>query len=1138
MSVSHLLHLRLLLEGVEIPVVAADVQSVPGSPAVAAIQIPANDFAMDMKPRTLVHLFSYDYHNTGFAGTVSVQQKGLRVAESPGLAEGEIAAVSGTDYENNEELSITDIENQGYNLIFGGEVMGISLQKTATSRGIVLQCADFSSYWDIALQYMVSGYSLGGGGMKARFGNYNTTLFRDFFRGSADIITRIMSTAPKSHKNLKGTLLGGLMNLIEAIGGTYFGENAVRGTNDFFSMAEIRLHLTQMVGANPFPSGDEKRLLRARGFNSLFRRSLSGLGKQVSIRAVLNALEKYIFHQVVPITSPRYIPSQLDPNEPSTETIKITQDKSARPIVGLARALQKHSNDLVERIEANIYSSVEANAVSDERGGLRNELVSMIKQAQKAEGVARSLGQRDATGGSTEGDFSGLPEAAQAFASASGRLSRVLTLSTSGGVVKLPTGGTSKANRAIRLLTEVRGLMRKVLSTKRQARIKKGFRQPDPPPRLLQQIYRPDVWMVAPPRCNVLFPELYTQFSYARDFNAEVTRLLLRTNDAMFGSGILFDGFYFSPSQLRGQRTGRANRGKAQDVGDRPAHIVKDMMEHELNTGVIPTFERMSDLNLHALRRNGHVKIDGKKIGFAQLAANHIFFQYRFRSRNLSVEGRFNPYFALGFPALVIDKYQSDDGLRTGSNPYDVERAILDEQEKGEGLGLEETTQAQIESAAARSIELLDELRKGREEAHYLGTPVSVSHSLNARMGGRTSIDMSYARTTNERMEFLGETKRVVKTARKNRKVTKISRVASLVEPKVGMRGPRGGEITEVKDITDVYGKKNRDKKPSNQRSAVTGEKLPRGTTLPLFVPSHRFVGRSRDRNLRVLVGVEQPVAHYGPTVVSMVGVSPDTQTTGDDATTLLMVSGYKITEEIWAYRRKEYDMPPEDVVFPPWYGEKYRTVQVGGLYNYFFGTGSIVDPLEVGLGGSSSEAVQYSDGQSEDGLAAEITDADDVGLGDAGEPVAVNSDEMIGPSIGSIEAGTSIGDAVYDLVNIYSKVKSEGADVNNFIRGYTWRPIATAMDILGTSDLDIDDKGNVVRGLEGFHSRAFGDYDDLRTLVSQEDASGGSRVLGLRLDGSEEEAAISARLDTRKEKRQVVLKYLHALLSSRGILG
>ncbi len=128
-----------------------------------------------------------------------------------------------------------------------------------------------------------------------------------------------------------------------------------------------------------------------------------------------------------------------------------------------------------------------------------------------------------------------------------------------------------------------------------------------------------------------------------------------------------------------------------------------------------------------------------------------------------------------------------------------------------------------------------------------------------------------------------------------------------------------------------------------------------------------------------------------------------------------------------------------------------------------------------------------------------------------------------------------------------YSQVKLNHYDVHQFIRAYTWRPIATMVDMFGTANLEISDDGEVLRGREGFHSRAFGEYDDLRQLVGQGEGNRPQRILGLDTRDQDErddsdsptrDERIAARMDTRKEKRTQVLKYLQNLLSSRGILG
>jgi hypothetical protein len=105
-------------------------------------------------------------------------------------------------------------------------------------------------------------------------------------------------------------------------------------------------------------------------------------------------------------------------------------------------------------------------------------------------------------------------------------------------------------------------------------------------------------------------------------------------------------------------------------------------------------------------------------------------------------------------------------------------------------------------------------------------------------------------------------------------------------------------------------------------------------------------------------------------------------------------------------------------------------------------------------------------------------------------------------------------------------------------------------VDMFGTANLEIDDDGEVVRGVEGFHSRAYGDFDDLRQLTQTRGQDRVGTILNLVTTDTNEAAEGAAatrasrdtekarRLDTRKEKRLAVFRYVQGLLSSRGILG
>lgn len=1160
MTTAQRLNLRCFAEGIEIPVISAVVGGQPNGPATCSIQIPANDYAMQFKPRTLIHLFFYDFYNGSppesevFVAGQGIRRRQERVDVDPDLA----GILPPETFESTPQQEATDSNNANFKLLFVGELMGVSMVKQPSQRAIVLQCIDLSSYWDLALQYQVSGFSLGGGGTQAAFTGAATTLFNSFLDGSGDIIIQLMEQPPKNFPELRGTLLGAIVHIIEAIGGVYFGRNVVRGVNDFFSLAEMRLHLTQMVGANPFPNRDEERLMRANGFGSLFHRSLAGLGKMVSIRAVINALQRYIFHETVPITSPRYIPPSENPNLPHVETVGIRDDPATLGLARVAARIKDSTNDLIRRQNA-ATDPQQVVTLSRSNGGLLTEFARLRNLCTQAARTAHRI----ATSNSSS-QFPGLFDAGpgvEANFAISGQRFEQMRIQNGGDLFQDPR--TLTGQRVLQLLDATLTGMDVILNSQHHRR---GTRtaanaQADKPQRLLSQIYRPDVWMVAPPRCNVLFPELYSSFEYGRDFMKEVTRLMLRTHSAFFGSDMFFDGWYMTPSRLNGERSGRPiGRGRVgidpPDLADAPAWFIRDLMHHELFTGIIPAFERMSDLNLHALR--GGSLTPGQRVDYAQRAADFIFFKYRYRQRVLQATGKFNPFFVLGFPALLIDKPLSEDRIRNGE--YDAALAanlsaqVADQQFSGLGELPPEQAQHLTEIRDVQEVERTLSLLEAQPNTHYLGTPMALQHMIAANQPiGQTSIQMGYARTTDEKSEFLGDTS--LRTRRRRRRdVTVNTTIAALSAPVVGAQGPRGGSITRVIDVTDRYNRRT----PRSTTRTVSG--LPRfttGTRLPLYVPSSSGLTLGRTAHgTRVIVGVEQAASEYGPEVAALVGAGGNI-----DATDLLVTfRAFTVYETLGAYVRQNVDIPAENLCFPPWYGSHYRSQRIGGLYGYFFGTGSIVDPLTF-LEPSTNLTSQLGSQLLEDvdqnrlrdpEVAAPFQDPNDSLFGQEAGPSAAQLNAPPGQEVTAGGTSTNqeitIAQAVEELTRIYSRVRQGRYDVNEFLRSYTWRPVASMVDMFGTANLEISDDGTVARGYEGFHSRAFGDFDDLRQLVRNVEGRPAT-ILGLSTRDvddprgreqtrSSRDATIAANLDTRKEKREQITRYLFALAASRGILG
>ena len=61
MPIGQHLKLRCFLEGIEVPIISANLSSQADSPAQCQVQIPATDKAYEFLPRTLIHVFFRDY---------------------------------------------------------------------------------------------------------------------------------------------------------------------------------------------------------------------------------------------------------------------------------------------------------------------------------------------------------------------------------------------------------------------------------------------------------------------------------------------------------------------------------------------------------------------------------------------------------------------------------------------------------------------------------------------------------------------------------------------------------------------------------------------------------------------------------------------------------------------------------------------------------------------------------------------------------------------------------------------------------------------------------------------------------------------------------------------------------------------
>lgn len=1008
------IRLRLFLEGVEVPVISASVQVTPNSPAVCSLQIPPLPNGMQFLPRTIVHLYFYDFEAANSPFPVMNGPTGTSTNQSPTAYQQQQPGGGPTPATGTNSVGDTpDIQNANYKLLFGGEVVGYQWTKNQARRSLVLQCLDWSSYWDSAQQW--NNTDLFGPGIKALFSGGSTSLFTDFLEDEGSAILRILQSPSIQYPKLQG-LLGGIVHLLESIGGSYSYGQTIAGDNIFFSLAELRLHVTQMITAyeqDPTAS----RLLSA-GYDSLLGRTLGGLGQQVTMRNAINALMGIIFHETYAQPCPYYQPGSG--NTPAGTVRTSIRSTDAAFIATNADSLVASLNDVLQVLDAGDTGGSNSTAATQ-------QLISTLTNAkQTCDSTANLI---------SSGGTPGTQPARALYTAASRSLAQALSAAPPwypGAAQNIVNAVESPVTAALQQMFQAQSFEAATTTSNPS------------PARLNQQIFRPDVWFSAPPKCNVFFPEHYDTLTYGQNWLQEPTRLLLKTNDEFFGEDELFDSFYYAPKGYTVQTGGNELQNLLQS----------GVLDHELFTGIIPVFEKMGELNIFGARSGTMTLGKAEHIGLAQRSTNFLYFKYRFAARQLQISGKFNPYLACGFPALVIDKYVSAEVL------------------------------AAYNQAVAQNGGVASDTLNRMLGAHFLCNLTEVTHSVS-QSSGETTCTGTYARQPNEGTEFLG----VVRPAQKVMAVSpdsasRVSIVAAITQPQVGTYGPNSGKITAVENVTQAY--------KGQSQPLYQGPKIA-GSTVPA---------------LNVTVGVSQAASVYGTVVAAYIGSPNET----------VQFNAYRITESVPRYTQQTVELPVEEYIRPGWYGDCWHPSLIGQVYQQFFGIGSITDQqLVTGTNGQTvSTGVALAQAQAALAQVSQATSADDPKAAAAG--------------LLALDQQSSIEQAVAFLVGLYSTVKTGGYDVDQFVSSYTWRPIATLIDMFGSSDLAFDLSGqSVIQGVEGFHSRAFGPYSNLFGLTTPAIAN----VVGIQRG-----SAASIKADTRARKQQAVKEYVAAIQQQRAILG
>lgn len=194
-------------------------------------------------------------------------------------------------------------------------------------------------------------------------------------------------------------------------------------------------------------------------------------------------------------------------------------------------------------------------------------------------------------------------------------------------------------------------------------------------------IFKPHIYTLPPPSCNVLFPNMYEGINYQRNFMAENTRMTLTPQviERSSLSALKLKVFkrpqevdsYF---QLITERAGKDNRTKRRPeiakYGDGEGQS-SQLQEFEFMTneerfkGISPAFQGLAPAPaMLSLSNQGKKGSDGKRTGgaprYLHNVASYEYYMNKFVSRGLSVEGVFNFRPVVGYPMLILDDSEAN----------------------------------------------------------------------------------------------------------------------------------------------------------------------------------------------------------------------------------------------------------------------------------------------------------------------------------------------------------------------------------------------------------------------------------------------------------------------------------------------
>ncbi len=1211
-----LLATKVFLEGQEVPCTSVQVRGGMKSPCTASIEIPYTDAAHKLAPRTLVHVFCMDSrYQSGLVATTAYARDGdtISVFRAAGAEQqgeqmrGEnIQSTSASD-DSDSAVIVDRNDLRNYKLMFVGEVVRYQYNKVGSLRRIVLICQDFTRYWQDAKLYW--------GRRNTSLHSYKQAIFAgatQLYRGrrrvdsSSDLIN-LLRARPSANKDIPG-LLGGLVATLESVTGVFSPDatRRYRGVNDYMSYAELRLHLTRMIGAS-HKDDSSTTFINSRSFRRYLRRVSRQVKSTSSFYDLLNMLIEKCYQTWNSVPCPPLVGVGGD----GPETIEF---EYLQKIAGYNFRNDSEVNAMykaAEQMYGQLTTDVQ-NAIETKRGGGPNDRLAnerdAIRYRRDGESTVTDGSAHAKTQATIDSAWGGNPQLSACLGGDGGAgidsvRNRLIDNAPGSGAARKATIQAASALSNLRSATDglrrlndqkdadeaTRGaahtmeeyttirkdLDRALDNFRRAAGVSYQRRKTRTQinSRLHCFLFHPDIYMMPPPKCNVIFPDQVQAIAFSRNWMSEVSRIWLHGRTS---SGRNRRNCYFAPntSILGATLQSGKSTHKASDIA---AEAVRKgtgfLMPHEKFTGVVSAivglgdndiFRKLHVSGLAEVKRNAREQAAEEQtpkelqrivaeasadfMGSAenspqphmQRAANYMFFQNRYNSRNLSATLRYSPQLVAGMPCLILDPMK---GQRSRFITGSYSTALDYDTTGAEPPGSFKYNPIEIDSD---KLEQTATKRKAKPAGtHFVGILHSVEHVINAQGGAQTKITLSMCREHNEIANIFADEDG---DGKPEAHLVKRTRRSTVVRPAAGSALSDSNKIVDGSFTAAVRG----------QFSEASGT-----NTDKFNLEASRIMGAQW-----------RPGARYSVQVVrDDAGLPVKTDSSGNEIRQnyiLDPVTGQEISSappgegtpaakvvvrRVWTDstpKAVEFDF--EDMARPPWMANVFSPNRIGPeYYQKMFGCHSIMDgeiPLIQEDANNTFDLVEGTDSQGDPYEYLKIPFSKHANKS-ALSKVESEEDEVVLIPKDLLTKGRSTQQVADQLAEVWIGLKEMGVDTTRFIELYTERAMANIPAIMGSNvnkgffvDLGTQNlagyRPEQLPQEEGFHCWAFGPYTNLEKgtkgayKTGTEPLDGATERLTTSNPGSKQRE-MSTYVDTRKERHVLVTKYLQELKAQMG---